>query len=82
MKNYNNDLIFRLNILTIKDYIYLRNNNLPSEVYFNSIKHLNLPNGLTVWQTLKSIDEDYDVRYQPSIKTLDKLEEYFKLNNY
>lgn len=66
--------------LDIVDYINLRKNKCASNVCFNHIKHLNLPNGKTFWQTLVDLKPDYDTNHEPCSTTLDLFLNKYILN--
>ena len=74
------DILNRNLKLDVADYINLRKNKCASNVCFNHIKHLNLPNDKTFWQTLIELNSDYDERFEPCSTTLDLFESKYILN--
>ena len=61
-----------LNLLSIIDYNYMRDNRVDSNVAFQNVKHLNLECGNTFWQELSALDVNYIPEYEPSLTTLER----------
>jgi len=59
----------KLNLIDIKDYLSMRERGVASNVSWQNVKHLNLPNGRTFWQMFAQF-EDYDDRFEPCLKQL------------
>lgn len=72
------DIILRINMIDIFDYINMRKMGCGSMRAFDGVKHLHLPNGQTFWSFIKTINPDYFADCEPSMKTLEKIEQRLK----
>lgn len=57
----------RINLVDIKDYFNMRENNQASNVRWVNVRSLNTHTGFTLWQLFSQCtSEEYDSRYEPS----------------
>jgi len=69
----------RINLADIRDYISMRKAKQASNVAWNTVKHLNVSGGGTFWQMFDNM-ENYDCRYEPSMKHLTEISMKLNLN--
>jgi len=69
----------RINLIDVRDYFSMRNNNQASTLKWKAVRSLNMPNGGTFWQLFSQFN-NFDGEFEPSLTQLRQVMEKLKTN--